>query len=110
MAVVAPCRRALLTPITTQRQIVNIGLGFGLPWLVSISVSREKNLLVCGHKELQVAAIFHASAVVLFLTLSLVSALVFRAPKATLTRRKGAVLLGGYLLAFGGYILYYYLS
>lgn len=91
-------------------KIVNIGLGFGLPWLVYIANSSGRDLPVCAYKELQVAALFHGGAVVVFLGTSLVMALVSRAQKASLTKRKGAFLLATYLLSMGGYILYYYQS
>lgn len=91
-------------------KIVNIGLGFGLPWLVSVAIGKGSPLQVCGHDELQAAAIFHASGIVLFMLASLVAALIFHQPKARLSWRKGAALLGSYLLALGGYILYYYVS
>ena len=88
--------------------MVNIGIGLGLPWLLSV-LSGHK-VPVCGKEDLFIIAIFHTGGVALFFGLTFIMALVQRANKATLNKPKGILLLITYAGTIGGYVMYYYLS
>ena len=94
---------SLLAPHPTAR-IVNILIGLGLPWMVAaLSGSPTR---VPGHETLQVAAYFLSGGVAMNVLVILAPLLCSGANKATLSRARGWVLLGGYLAAAGGFCVY----
>eukprot|EP00911_Craspedida_sp_UC1_P002701 UC1_evm1s1982 len=90
-------------------KVVNIGVGLGVPWLLSTLVF-DQPVIVCGNIDLFTASLFHAGAIVLFFALTLCIAWATGANKAFLGRGKGVILLLAYPAVLGGYCIYYFVA
>eukprot|EP01052_Picozoa_sp_SAG31_P040863 SAG31_NODE_6035_length_2199_cov_1.148095_3_plen_232_part_01 len=83
-----------------------IGVGLGLPWLLSNTLENEV-VVLRGHAEVQRLIWFHVFAITLFSTLTLGQVIASRpiAHKATLTPIKGLILFLGYVVILCTYIV-----
>ena len=71
-------------------QVINIGIGLGLPWLITNISGR--NVQICCHSLLQTAAFFQTAIVLVSFSLLLGSAIIFGKTKALLTKQKAITL------------------
>eukprot|EP01084_Bolivina_argentea_P053227 97719_1 len=89
-------------------QVINIGIGLGLPWLLTNLTGN--NVIVCGHKILQVSAIFQTCIVCSNFFLLVGLALIQKSNKASFERWKAYTLIVLYFIAMLGFTLYLYFS
>jgi len=85
-------------------KVANVGLGLGLTWAVSSALGHD--VKVCNAGQLQMLAVFHAAAIILFFVLTLCEAWATGKNKATLGRGKGLILLLAYPVIVGSFIIY----
>ena len=89
-------------------QVINIGIGLGLPWLLTNLTGHEVE--VCGHRILQISAIFQTAIVCFNFFLLVGLALIQNKNKALLQRWKAYALIVLYFVAMMGFTLYLYLT
>ena len=89
-------------------QVINIGIGLGLPWLLTNITGRH--VTVCGHQILQISAVFQTCVVLCNFCLLVGLALIRRKNKAQLQRWKAITLIVVYVAALLGFTLYLYLD
>lgn len=82
-------------------QIINILIGLGLPWTISSAFGRNITISIVSH--IRVMALLQSLNVLGLAVILLGAAVVYNQRKATLTRAKGAALIGMYLCAVASY-------
>ena len=89
-------------------QVINIGIGLGLPWLLTNFTGNHVN--VCGHNILQISAIFQTCIVCTNFFLLVGLAILTGKNKADLQKWKATLLVVIYLCVLLGFTLYLYFS
>ncbi len=89
-------------------QVINIGIGLGLPWLLTNLTGND--VTVCGHKILQVSAIFQTCVVLTNFFLLVALASIQKTNKAVFQKWKAYALNALYACAMAGFTLYLYFS
>lgn len=90
-------------------KVVNVGIGLGLPWLLS-ALAFNQPVIICGHDELFTASLFSGGAIVILFVITLCHAWATRQNKAVLGKGKGWFLLACYFLLMASYCLYFFLA
>merc|ERR1719471_598273 len=83
-------------------QTINIGIGLGLPWLITASTGAVTTL----DKELLVPCWFMLGLIVATLILYMTDVVIFNRPKVLLSKQKSWVLVFMYFVCIGGYAIY----
>merc|ERR1719471_2754537 len=83
-------------------QTINIGIGLGLPWLITASTGAVTTL----DKELFVPCWFMLGLIVATLILYMTDVVIFNRPKVLLSKQKSWVLVFMYFVCIGGYAIY----
>ena len=89
-------------------QVINIGIGLGLPWLLTNMTGHQ--VYVCGHGILQVSAIFQTGIVCTNFFLLVGLAVIRKKNKASLQRWKAVALIVLYFMVMLGFTLYLYFT
>ena len=86
-------------------QICNINIGLGLP-MVAASFSGHQNWVYDPKGAITAAAMFQFANIAMNFSLLLGMALVLKQNKAELTKQKGMIFLGTYVVILSGYAIY----
>merc|ERR1719474_1970550 len=89
-------------------QVINIGIGLGLPWLMT-NVS-GRTVTVCGRDILQISAVFQIAIVLSNFILLPGWALMYKEEKVVLEWWKAAALVVVYVMAMLGFIFYLFID
>merc|ERR1719499_433556 len=83
-------------------QTINIGIGLGMPWLITASTGAVTTL----DKELLVPCWFMLGLIVATLILYMTDVVIFNRPKVLLSKFKSWILVFMYFICIGGYAIY----
>lgn len=83
-------------------QTINIGIGLGMPWLITASTGAVTTL----DKELLVPCWFMLGLIVATLILYMTDVVIFNRPKVLLSKQKSWALVFMYFVCIGGYAIY----